>query len=227
MKKLAVAALVGLCAATASPPAQAAYAGPRPAYVMSGGAASGPGWTGGCRIAVVNDFTPDQSLGGANVWNGAVVVAVAASTPGATVSAASCTIRVNGGTPFTILNATATGPVAVGAGRATFSSTEGDNVEICTRVTTSSHGARSSCDYLTTTPICPDQVCAVGGVIDQTSDLLKVVDPLVCNILVSLAGTVDSLPTAGVLYIDPGTGDLYVGGTGWGALFWDCPPYIR
>ena len=128
MKKLLAAAIVGLCAVAPLPMAHA----------------DGPGWVGGCRISTVNDTTPDETLGGQNVWNGQVNIAVAASTPGATISAASCTIKVNGGTESTILTATAAGPIAVGAGRATFTAAVEDTVEICTHVTTSSNGAQAT-----------------------------------------------------------------------------------
>jgi len=205
-----VATLVGMCAATAALPAHA----------------DGPGWVGTCRISTVNDTTPDGTLGGQNVWNGQVNIAVAASTPGATISAASCTIKVNGGSESTILTATAAGGVAVGAGRATFTAAVDATVEICTHVTTSSDGAQSTCATLTTTPICPDQVCGDGGLLDQVNGVLEGVDPLLCSVLITAAPTVDSLPTAGVIYIDPATGDTYVGGTGPSALFWDCPPYV-
>jgi hypothetical protein len=63
-------------------------------------------------------------------------------------------------------------------------------------------------------------------VLDQVNAVLQNVDPILCGVLKTLAPTVDSLPTSSVLYIDPASGDTYVGGTGPSALFWDCPPYV-
>jgi len=184
----------------------------------------GPGWVGTCRITVVNDTTPDGTLGGQNVWNGQVNVAVAASTPGATVSAASCSIKVNGGSESTTLTATAAGPVAVGAGRATFQATVDATVEICTDVTTSSNGAQSTCATLTTTPVCPDQLCGDGALLDQVSAAADAFAPLVCPALAEIAPIANNINT-GALYIDPATGDTYVNRAGRVVMQWDCPPY--
>ena len=54
---------------------------------------------------------------------------------------------------------------------------------------------------------------------------LCVVDPArVCPLLVTLAPTVDPLPTADVVYIEPATGDTYLGGTTPDDKVQDCPP---
>jgi hypothetical protein len=218
VKKLLLATVVGMLAVTA----------PLSAH------ADGPGYVGNCRISTVNDTTPDGTLGGQRVWNGQVNIEVAANTPGDLVSA-SCYIKVTvGGTQSKILDATVIGgTVGVGAGQATFTADVTDTVYICTDVTTTSTGHSNICAPLTTTPICPEAVCGDGGILDQVIAIInaineqtKVVDQVVCPVLITAAPTVDSLPTAAVLYIDPVTGDTYVGGTTPADLFWDCPPYV-
>jgi hypothetical protein len=210
LKKLLMASVIGMLAVTAPISAHA----------------DGVGYTGGCRISTVNDTTPDATLGGQNVWNGQVNILVIASTPGATITG-SCSIKVNGTPQGTILTATQPGVgFAANAGRATFTSAVTDTVSLCTDVTVGGVASPQVCVDLTTTPVCPVQVCGPGGVLDQVNAILALVDPTLCAQLIAISGTVDSLPTAGVLYIDPATGDTYVGGTGPSALFWDCPPYV-
>jgi hypothetical protein len=211
VKKLLLATVVGIVAATA----------PLSAH------ADGPGYVGTCRVSTVNDTTPDGTLGGQNVWNGQVNVAVVATTPGDTISA-SCWIKVGaGGTENKVLDAVGPGTgFAVGAGRATFTAAVTDTVFICTHVTTGSAGSSDICVPLTTTPICPDQVCGDGGLLDQINAQTGIVDATLCPVLVTLGTIIDGLPTNGVLYID-GTGDTYIGGRTQAALFWDCPPYVQ
>jgi hypothetical protein len=67
--------------------------------------------------------------------------------------------------------------------------------------------------------------CPNPPLTDQTDSVLEIVDPTICPMLVTAAPTVDSGPTAGVIYVDPGTGDTYVGGTTADDVTWDCPPY--
>jgi len=50
--------------------------------------------------------------------------------------------------------------------------------------------------------------------------------PVECAELKTMAPTVDSLPTAAWYYIDPATGDLYIGGTTQDDLVIDCPPFV-
>jgi hypothetical protein len=130
--------------------------------------ADGPGYIGTCRITTLNDTTPGGTFGGLRVWNGEVDIAVAATTPGALVSAG-CYIKVTApGTESKILDATVVGgQVGVGAGRATFTADVTDTVYICTHVTTTSNGAQDQCAALTTTPVCPAQLCGDGGIVDQ------------------------------------------------------------
>jgi hypothetical protein len=222
LKKLLLATIVGIVAATA----------PLSAH------ADGPGYVGTCRISTVNDTTPDGTLGGQNVWNGQVNVLVAATNPGDTITA-SCWIKVGaGGTENKVLDATGPGTgFTAGAGRATFTAAATDTVFLCTHVDVSSNPAgdpSDTCVPLVTTPICPDQVCGDGGVLDQliaiidsVNEQTKILDPTICGVLKTLAPTVNGLPTNAVLYIDPASGDLYVGGrTSPDDLFWDCPPYV-
>jgi hypothetical protein len=203
--------------------------------------ADGAGFKGTCRISTVNDTTPDGTLGGQNVWNGQVNIVVVANDAGSI--SANCSLKVNGVSQGVILDAGAGTGVLAAAGRATFTAAVTDTVTICTNVTTSA-GSESVCVDLTTTPICPVQVCGDGGVLDQVIAVLdtvfatldgvittvneatKVVDGPLCAQLIGISGTVNSLPTSGVLYIDPATGDTYVGGTTPADLFWDCPPYV-
>jgi hypothetical protein len=184
--------------------------------------ADGATFKGGCRISTVNDTTPGGVLGGQRVWNGQVNIEVVANTPNDLV-AASCYIKVTAsGSESKILDGTVIGAtVAVGAGQATFTADVTDTVYICTHVTTSA-GTEDVCVALTTTPVCPEQVCGDGGVLGPNG----LVDSIVCPVLITLAPTVDGLPTSAVLWIDPVQGDTYVGGTTPADLFWDCPPYV-
>jgi len=209
VRRLLLATLVGMCAAI-TPPAHA----------------DGPGYTGTCRIATTNDTTPDATLGGQNTWHGKIDIVVAASTPGDTMVSASCWLKVNGGPESELLDATVAGVVGAGAGRTTFNAAVDDIVELCTHVTTTLTGASDVCVALTTTPVCPDPLCGEGGLLDQVNSLVMPPDP-VCTGLVAASGPVDGLPTAGVLYVDPATGDVYAGGTTRDDMFWDCPPYVQ
>ena len=184
--------------------------------------ADGVGFKGTCDISALQDTTPGGVLGGQRVWNGEVDIQVVANTPG-TMTSASCYVKVTAsGAESKILDGTVVGgTLGIGAGRATFTADVTDTVYLCTHVTTDA-GAEDICVPLTTTPVCPDQVCGDGGVLGPNG----LVDSIVCPLLITLAPTVDSLPTAAVLYIDPATGDTFVGGTTEADLFWDCPPYL-
>lgn len=197
--------------------------------------ADGPGYVGTCRISTINDSTPGGQLGGDHVWTGEANVLVAPKDPTATITAASCWIKVFGSSSETkLLDATVVGPVAVGAGPVTFTAAVTDTVFLCTHVSVNGGPTTDSCGFdEPTTPICPESVCGDGGVLGQVfatvneiNDETKVVDQVVCPLLIGAAPTVDGLPTAGVLYVDPVTGDTYLGGTTDASLFWDCPPYL-
>jgi hypothetical protein len=210
LKKILLATVVGLLAVTA----------PLSAH------ADGAGYKGTCRISSLNDTSPGGQLGGQDVWNGQVDILVVANDAG-TISA-NCSLKVNGVSQGVILNAgSGTGFVAA-ADRVTFSAAVTDTVTICTNVTTSA-GPESQCADLTTTPVCPVQVCGDGGVLDQIfailNGALSQVDPTICPVIISLRATVNSLPTSGVLWIDA-DGDIYVGGRTPADLFYDCPPYV-
>jgi hypothetical protein len=201
MNALVLATVAGLLAATAPLPARA----------------DGPGYIGTCHVVAVNDPTSDGVLGGANVWNGAASVAVVATAPGDSISA-TCWLKVNGSPEHKILDAGGPGiGFTFGEGRATFTAWVTDTVELCTHVVTGSAGFSDLCAALTTTPVCPDQACGDGGVLDQ-------LDQLVCGTLATLAPTVDGLPTGGALYIDPTTGATRVT-VGPGTVSLNCPLY--
>jgi hypothetical protein len=212
VKKLLLAAVVGMVAVTA----------PLSAH------ADGTGYVGTCRISTVNDTTPGGVLGGQRVWNGQFNIEVAASTPGDQITAASCAIKVTASGSESTLPFTSASPLPapafVGAGQATFTADVTDTVYICTRVTTTAGGAEDHCVPLTTTPVCPEQVCGDGGVLGPNG----LVDQILCPILKTLAPVVDSLPTSpDILWIDPSQGDVYVGGNGDTAnIVYDCPPYV-
>jgi hypothetical protein len=65
----------------------------------------------------------------------------------------------------------------------------------------------------------------VYDTIDYVNETTEVADPASCAALRAAAPTVDALP-GGAAYVDPVTGDTYVGGTGDDSLAWDCPPYV-
>jgi hypothetical protein len=218
-----MAAVAGLLAAAA----------PLPAH------ADGAHFRGSCRFSVVTDTTPGGRLGGQDAWNGEVDVLVVADDAGSI--SATCSIKVNGVDQGVVLDAgSGTGFVAA-AGPLTFRAGAADGVALCTNVTTSA-GAESWCGFGPERPLCPDDVCGDGavldqvvGVLDQVLDVLdglvgagpplfEVADPTLCPVLLSLRPTVNALPTAGLLSIGP-DGDVFLGGTTADDLFWDCPPY--
>ena len=188
--------------------------------------ADGNGYVGTCRISTLNDTTPGGVLGGQRVWNGQINLAVAASTPGASITAADCYIKVtDGGSQIKMpldVRSPLPAPAAFGGGRATFTADVDDTVYICTHVTTTATAETNDCAPLTTTPVCPEQACGDGAPLGRYG----IVDETLCPVLASLAGTVNSLPTSGVLYIDPASGDTWVGGRTPDDLFWDCDPYV-
>lgn len=207
-----LATVVGLVALTAPVPAHA----------------GGPGYLGGCRIAIANDTTPRETLGGPSTWNGEVDVVVATATD--TVTSASCWIKVTAtGVEWRALDATTFGPLAVGAGRVpSFLAAVTDAVYLCTHVSINGGAASDVCAPLTPTPICPAQFCGLldqlVAIFDGISDHTDVMMQFVCPVLMSLGPTVDGLP-GGLAYIDV-TGDTYVAGTvGPAERVWDCPPY--
>jgi hypothetical protein len=205
-KKLLVATVVGVLA----------LAAPLPAH------ADGAGYRGTCRISAVNDTT--GALGGPNVWTGPVSVLVVANAPGDSIRA-TCSIKVNSVNQGVVLDTGNNIGVAADAGRATYTAAVTDVVEICTNVTTGTLGYESSCVDLISTPVCPEQVCGDGGVLDQVAAVARSVDPTLCALLVSIAPVVDGVFNPNFLYIDPVTGDTYAGGTTPAQRIQDCPPY--
>jgi hypothetical protein len=181
--------------------------------------ADGVNFKGGCGFASLNDTTPGGQLGGQDVWNGAVRIAVVANDPTATISA-DCILKVNGVSQGTVLTGTSAGPVSVGAGSIQFTAAVTDIVSLCAHVkaTGAVNFEETVCVDATTTQVIPQPVV----------DLLEMVgDPLVCAVLKALAPTVNALP-GGLIYIDPATGDTWIPGdpSSNDNLFWDCPPYV-
>lgn len=195
MKKLLVAVTLGMLAVA----------------VPTSAHADGVGFKGGCRFATLNDATPDGTLGGNNVWNGEADVLVVANDAGSI--SANCSIRVNGVDQGVVLDAgTGTGLVAA-AGRITFTSADTDTVSLCTNVTTSA-GSESVCVDSHETPICPEQACGDGGLLDILNG------GLICAVTKALAPIVNFF-FAPHIYIDPSDGDVWVDGF----RVLDCPPY--
>ena len=230
MRRILLAAILGL-GAVAAP--QAAHAQPPGEYVKFAlPPTGGPGYDGGCAVAVALDITPGGLLGGQHTWDGVVAVAVHGTIQGDDPSAVSCWIKINGGSEYPILDGTQINPLSpfyqsvettvggltVGAGTTAFASDVTDTVSLCTHVTTRTYGATDRCYATTTMPVCPDQVCGGGGAIDR-------LDSVVCPALIIAAPAVNGLPTAGVLYVDPATGDTLIRGTSPDYRLWDCPPY--
>jgi hypothetical protein len=205
LKKLLLASVVGMIAVTAPVTAHA----------------DGVAYRGQCRFAAINDTSPGSLLGGQDVFNGQVNAVFVANNPTDHISGF-CELIVNSVSQGDVLDATlpGTGFVAA-AGRITYTAPEGSVVQLCDHVTTTSGGSEVHCGTAITIPVCPDQVCGDGAPLGKYG----LVDQTVCPIFVSLAATVDSLPTAGVLFIDPVEGDVYLGGTTADDKFWDCPPY--
>lgn len=215
MKKLLLAAVVGMLAVTAPVPAQA----------------DGPGYTGTCRFATLNDTTPTQTFGGQDAWTGEVNVVVAATDPTATITEAGCWLKVGNSPEQLLLSATTVGPVAAGGPAVVrFTADVTELVYLCTHVAINGGAPTDRCFGPAPDPgVCPGPVCGEGGALDQVAAILgqtAFLDQYVCAALIAAAPAVDSLPTAGVLYVDPVTGDTYAGGTTPYDLIWDCPPYL-
>lgn len=205
-KKLLVATVVSVLA----------LAAPLPAH------ADGAGYKGTCGISAVNDTT--GPLGGPAVWTGPVSVLVVANAPGDSIRA-TCSIRVNGVNQGVVIDTGNNIGVAADAGRVTYTAAVTDAVSICTNVTTGAFGYESSCVYVQTTPVCPEQVCGDGGVLDQVAAVARALDPTLCAELLSIAPVVDGVFNPNFLYIDRASGDTYAGGTTPAHRIQDCPPY--
>lgn len=209
MRRLLLAVVAGLLAATA----------PLPAH------ADGAGYVGTCRWASVADQTPDGVLGGQTTWYGEVNVALVATTPGDTITAASCWFEING-TEHKVLDATVAGPVAAGAGATVVTIPVDYPVRMCTHVTTTLTGAHDDCQPFACAAARDNCASLVQLVLDLVTEQSKVLDQLVCPALVAAAPTIDSLPP-GVLYVDPASGDTYrYDGSTTDNMIWDCPPYL-
>jgi hypothetical protein len=190
------------------------------------------GYDGGCSQATLNDATPGALLGGPSTWNGVARVHVVPvdqdGVPTGAPVAARCELVVGDVNRGVVLDAgSGTGAVAA-AGPLTYTAAVTDVAYLCTVVTIGSV-TQTRCLSLTPLPICPAWLCEANlltAVIDAADDQVKALDPTTCAALAATAPTVDGLPSAGVLYVDPATGDTYAGGTTASDLLWDCPPYV-
>jgi hypothetical protein len=192
------------------------------------------GYEGRCSYATLNDTTPNAALGGQSTWNGVARVYVVPvdedGVPTGAPVAARCELVVNDVSRGIVLDAgSGTGAVAA-AGPLTYTAAVTDVVYLCTVVTIGSVTDRTCAVTLPATPICPRLVCGDGGLLDvviaTVNEAAKALDPATCAALAAAAPTVDGLPSAGFLYVDPATGDTYAGGTTPADLLWDCPPYV-
>jgi hypothetical protein len=192
------------------------------------------GYEGRCTYTVLNDTTPNALLGGQSTWNGVARVHVVPvdedGVPTGAPVAAKCELVVNRVSRGIVLDAgSGTGAVAA-AGPLMYTAAVTDTVDLCTIVTIGSVTQRTCAITLPATPICPRLVCGDGGLLDDAittvNEQSKALDPAVCAALAAAAPTVNGLPSADVLYVDPDTGDTYAGGTTPDHLFWDCPPYV-
>lgn len=192
---LAVAASLALAAGSSTP----THAAPLPeSSVMTA--------TGTCGMAVVNDTLIGT---GPKNWTGVVYVAYVSASPAPVT--VTCTLYVNGVSLGTVLSATGVGVVA-SAGSLRFFAPAGSVVQLCSNV--------SPCATAAIAPVCPDQACGPGSTVGQ-----GILDPVACPVFVALAPIVDALPTAGVVFIDPASGDVIVWPNGAPGRLWDCPPY--
>ncbi len=118
-----------------------------------------------------------------------------------------CEVRVNGAPASSTDTGSGSGAATI-AGRITFAAGDTDVVTFHA-IATTEHGEHVK-DYATTLIQVPPQ-----EVIDLiNSVVIEHVDPPLCNVLKSLAGT------HGPVYIND-QGDVYVNGS----PEWDCPPY--
>jgi hypothetical protein len=210
-----------------------------------GGGAGNPGANvghrGSCGFNTLNDTTPGGQLGGQDVWNGEVYLAVVMFDPnGLSASGTvSCELRVNGVSQGTVLGPDSGTGIVVDANTIQFTASVTDVVSLCLHVNTDYENS-VDCNDATTTQVVPQPVidaidavfAAINGVIDLLNqNVFSQLDPTICSVLIGLAPTVNGLGHPELIHIDPATGDLFIGGIIFtpppgGDLFWDCPPYV-
>jgi hypothetical protein len=193
--------------------------------LTSASADQGDTLKGGC------GFNTDENAVATNGANqGKIYVAAVSQEAAGTPSTAtvSCWIDVNGveqgGTRLTV---TANGVIA-GQQDITYSSVTGDSVNECQQVTfadgstwTAKDGnVGTDCPAATEITLPPQAVIdALNAIFDALNGVLSLVDPTICPVLASLAGTY------GPVVIDS-TGDTWVNdGLGLIGKVYDCPPY--
>jgi hypothetical protein len=189
-------------------------------------ASATPHHIGDCHLVAIRDHTgtvapPDQITGVVYV----VMVVYDDDPTGNPVSATvECILRINGDAEVVILRATG-GPVVVGLDTFSVRASDGDYVELCTKVTYGSGEVEETCKDLTSVDVPPQQVgdlvATAFGVADSLQKAL--VDPVLCPLLQSLA------PGVPGLRIEP-DGDVVL--TSYGGrrtvmyvLLYDCPAY--
>ena len=198
MKRLLVAAIA---AATLVPFGQAAHA-------------ASFDYVGGCGFDTLNDTTPGGQLGGQDVWNGGVYLAVVptdtAGTPTGAAVSVSCELKVNGVSQGTVLTGNGTG-AAFAAGQIQFTAAITDIVSLCDHVTV---GAETivNCGDATTTQIIPQPVIdAIDAVFQAIADATAGTDPLMCSVIAPLAPSVNSVGGTTV-HVDTDDCDIYLFG---------------
>lgn len=216
MRKIAVPVLLAGLVGLATPPASATLVAPPPLVVTRAVPVGGTTFQGGCGFVAVNDTTPGGLQGGANAHNGVVFMAVAtlAGSP-ATVQ---CQLKVNtvvvAGNP--VLGPTTGNDVVVDARTFRYIAAPGSVVEMCTIVTIGSL-TQTSCVTAADTPVVPTPVYDL--LVATLNTVLALVDPVLCNVLVTVRPIVNPLlaPTIDLA----ADGDVFVNG----AKVYDCPPY--
>jgi hypothetical protein len=158
---------------------------------------------GPCGFRVINDITPDGSIGGTNTWFGIVYAAVAYADASAPSVSVSCILKINGGDGLTVLVADAgLPPAATSADTLSFTTTSLDDVV-------------SLCAVVSIFNELPSETCR-----NATKSLVLWGDTTICPLFLTVGPAVDSILNPDRVYVAP-DGDVYYEG----GRIWDCPPY--
>ncbi len=188
--------------------------------------------TGACGFRVVDDNTQGARLGGPNNWWGIVYLAAVRLNgsdlpPDITMS---CELRINGTSAGTVLGPTTGSGVVYDALPFVFWSQLGKVVSLCDHITVWGE-TTVTCTDAAVTQVEPQTVHdatdpTVATVNDAVDDAVVLLNPTLCpGIATFVAPTVDGIGHPELVYVDPATGDVFVGGTTSLQRVWDCPPY--
>jgi hypothetical protein len=190
--------------------------------VHTGNDCSGPRYRGGCGFSTLNDTTPGGQLGGQDVWNGGVYLAVRTNDSDnalATITA-SCELKVNGVSQGIVLGPVSGQGVVATAGTIQFTAAVTDIVSLCDHVKVGTAAEEVVCGDATTTQIIPQPVVdIIDMVIKAINDnVLSQIDPTICPIIAKAA------PGVGPVIIN-GEGDVWLFTNDPTDKWYDCPPY--